>query len=66
MWAGRMLGTNAQLNVRTIICSRHFLNFIALAAFRLEGVALDLLRRLPAIKKANLTRLMTEAGLDEK
>ncbi|GAA6052088.1 hypothetical protein JCM3770_006625 [Rhodotorula araucariae] len=37
----------------------------ALAFFRIEGVALKLLRALPTVKRANMKRILEEAGIKE-
>lgn len=38
----------------------------ALAFFRVEGVALKLLRALPPVKKQGLKRILEEEGINEK
>lgn len=39
---------------------------LALAFFRIEGVALKLLRSLPPIRRNCLRRILDEAGIDEQ
>lgn len=39
---------------------------LALAFFRIDGVALKLIRALPPVKRLTLRRILQEAGVDEK